>query len=190
MDRLIFPHCKLAYKSTKKQKWNTTIQTSGSGKSRSMSNQLYPQYTIETKVNRLTDEEARALDGFVARIRGAHIPFFWLDPEDQQETGVTLPQVTVGVYQLVMRRGSYMCPVDYADRITVYVDGAKQDASAFALMASGQLRFKQAPAASAKVTADYRYYWHVILVDDGIEIKHVFDDFNQTSSFKLQTYYE
>ena len=51
---------------------------------RALTNQLYPEWTIKVKVNYLTDEEARALHGFVAKLKGALTPFYWLDSEDYQ----------------------------------------------------------------------------------------------------------
>ena len=69
MSRLFFPACKIAYESTKSQKWSTQVQTSGSGMRRALTNQLYPEWTIKVKVNYLTDEEARDLHGFVAKLK-------------------------------------------------------------------------------------------------------------------------
>ena len=85
---------KLAYSSTKTQKWNTQVQKSGSGKVRTLTNQLYPEWTITAKLIELTNAEARRLMGFAALIKGAHTPFLWLDPEDYEENGIQLPLIT------------------------------------------------------------------------------------------------
>lgn len=187
MSRIFFPQSELDYSSKKSQSWGTELQTSGSGKSRSCTNQLYPTWTIEVKINHLTDAGARTLQGFTALLKGKAKSFFWLDPEDYQETGVQLPMVSTGVYQPVMRLGSYTEPVDYVDNLTVYVDGVKQDASGYSLTDAGYIKFNTAPATTSKVTADYRYYWHMRLYKDGFEVEHEFDDFNRAPSFKMVT---
>ena len=81
----------LAWESIKSMEWNTKVQKSGSGKVRTLTTQLLPNWTIETKFQILTDEQYRKLLGFVALLKGAHIPFLWLDPEDYEEKGIQLP---------------------------------------------------------------------------------------------------
>lgn len=189
MAIVIFPtNLKLAYASTKSQSWDVTVKTHGSGSVRTQINQLYPAWSVKTKVNYLTDAEARILQGFIARTKGGTEPFFWLDPEDHQETGTSLPMITVGLYQLVMTQGDYREPVDYADNITVYVDGVEQKKSDYALTSSGGIKFTTAPASTAKVTADYRYYFYMYIPAGKISINHEFDNFNRTDSFTMQVW--
>lgn len=177
---------KLAYSSTKRQKWNTQVQKSGSGKVRTLTNQLYPEWTITAKLAKLTNEEARKLMGFAALLKGAHTPFLWLDPEDYEEKGIQLPLITTGTYQAVMKMGDYVEPVEYIEKVTVYIDGVKQASSAYTVT-GGTVKFKTAPASTAKVTADYTYYWKVMLADDGIETENIFIDFNKSKTFKMVT---
>lgn len=177
---------KLAYSSTKKQKWNTKIQKSGSGKVRTLTNQLYPEWTITAKLVKLTNEEARKLMGFAALLKGAYTPFLWLDPEDYEEKGIQLPLVTNGTYQAVMKMGDYVEPVAYIEKVTVYLDGKKQASSAYSVT-DGLVKFKTAPASSAKVTADYTYYWKVMFEKDEMEIENIFVDFNKSKTFKMVT---
>ena len=77
-----------------------------------------PNWTIETKFQILTDEQYRKLLGFVALLKGAHIPFLWLDPEDYEEKGIQLPLITNGTYQAVMKMGDYVEPVEYIEKVT------------------------------------------------------------------------
>jgi hypothetical protein len=189
MAIVIFPaNIKLAYASTKSQSWNVTVKTHGSGSVRTQTNQLYPAWSIKTKANYLTDAEARSLQGFIAKTKGGTEPFFWLDPEDHQEIGTPLPMITAGLYQLVMTQGDYREPVDYADNITVYVDGVEQKKSDYSLTTSGGIKFTKAPESTAKVTADYRYYFHMYIPAGKISINHEFDDFNRTDSFTMQVW--
>lgn len=174
---------KFSFTSTKKQKWNTRIQMSGSGKTRSMTNQLYPQWIISAKLLHLTREEANELMGFVALLKGNYEPFLWLDPEDFEEKGVQLPMIAPGIYQAVMRIGKYTEPVDYIENVTVYVDGTKQ--SSGYSVTNGMIKFSVSPSASSKVTADYTYYWKVRFAQDEMEIQNIFVNLNDSKTFKM-----
>lgn len=177
---------KLAYSSTKTQKWNTQVQKSGSGKVRTLTNQLYPEWTITAKLIELTNAEARKLMGFAALLKGAHTPFLWLDPEDYEEKGIQLPLIANGIYQAVMKMGDYVEPVECIEKVAVYIDGVKQESSKYTIT-NGTVKFKTAPASTAKITADYTYYWKVMLAEDGIETENIFVDFNKSKTFKMVT---
>lgn len=156
---------------------------SGSGKTRSMTNQLYPQWIISAKLLHLTREEANELMGFVALLKGNYEPFLWLDPEDYEEKGVQLPMVSPGVYQAVMRIGGYTEPVDYIENVTVYIDGTKQ--SSGYSVTNGTVKFSTPPSANSKVTADYTYYWKVRFTQDEMEIQNIFVNLNDSKTFKM-----
>lgn len=189
MSTVFFPTTlnKLAYSSTKNEKWNTTIQTSGSGMSRSMTNQLYPEWTIKTKLVALTDAETRTLMGFVALRKGAYEPFYWYDPEDNTATAQRLATVTSGlVYQCVIPVGGYSEPAEYTEVTAVYVNGTAVSSSTYTV-SNGVVTFTSSVGSSATVTADYTYWWKVRFDDDGMGITHVFDDINNSDSFSLVT---
>ena len=173
--------------SSKSQKWNTTIEETGSGRKRSNTNQLLPKWTIQVKYWRLSDADYKTIMGFVALLKGAHTPFFWLDPEDYQETGMQLPKISNGKYQAVMKMGNYVEAVEHIDNVKVYVDGTLQAASAYTV-SDGMITFGTAPGANAVVTADYRYYWKVHLPADGISMTHIFKNFKQTGSLKFESW--
>lgn len=176
----------LSWSSTKAMKWDTEVQTSGSGKVRTMTNLLLPNWTIETKFAYLTNEEYRKLLGFVALVKGAFEPFLWLDPEDHAAKGVRLTAASPGKYQAVMTMGDYIEPVEYIENVSVYVNGSKQNAAAYT-MNNGYIVFDTPPPAGAVVTADYTYWWKVMFKDDGVTIETVFKNINKTKSFKLTT---
>lgn len=176
-----FPNIRrFAWKSKKTQKWNTTTQRSASGMERTLTTQFYPAWSIEASYPALTDDEARQLQGFVALQKGAHEPFFWLDPEDYQATNQVLAPISDTYYQAVMVQGGYVEPVEYIENVTVYVGGAVVTNY---VINDGIIQFASAP--SGEVTADYTYYWKVKLTDDGIGIERVFDNVNKCS-FKLE----
>ena len=174
-------------KSSKSQKWNTVIEKSGSGKKRSNTNQLLPLWTIEVKYAVLSDADYKTIMGFVALLKGAHEPFFWLDPEDYQETGIQLPMLSSGKYQCVMKFGGYVEAVEYVDHLKVYVDGVQQAASAYSV-SGGVITFATAISSSAIVTATYRYYWQVHIPSDGVSMKHIFTNFKQSGNIKFEVW--
>ena len=174
-------------RSSKSQKWDTTIEKVGSGRKRSNTNQLLPLWSISVKYWKLDNADYKTIMGFIALLKGAHEPFFWLDPEDYQETGIQLPQNANGSYQCVMKFGNYVEAVEYVDHLTVYVDGTEVSSSAYTLN-GGTVTFGTAPASGSVVTADYRYYWKVHLPADGITVNHVIDDFKQTGTIKFESW--
>ncbi len=176
-----------AYNSTKKQKWNTEIQKTGSGRERSMTTQLYPQWTITAQLLRLTDAQVRELMGFVALRKGAFEPFFWLDPEDNACTGQRLGAITPGsVYQTYIVMGTYVEPAEYVEVSHVYVDGTELDARYYSV-SDGVITISTTIPSAAVVTADYTYYWRVRFDDDGMGINHIFNNINSSGSFSLVT---
>ena len=177
----------IVMRSSKSQKWKTTIETVGSGRKRSNTNQLLPLWNISVKFWSLSDAEYKTIMGFVASLKGAHKPFWWLDPEDYQETEIQLPRLTSGSYQCVMKFGNYVEPVEKVDELTVYVNGTEQQSAAYT-ESNGVITFAAALASSAVVKATYRYYWKVHLPADGISIEHIIKDFKQTGTLKFESW--
>lgn len=64
-----------SWNSKFKESWTTQVQTSGSGKSKTMTNQLYPGWVITESVGFMSNEMADELMGFVALVKGAYEPF-------------------------------------------------------------------------------------------------------------------
>lgn len=183
---LKFPVFNVAYESTKSVKWDTAVQTAGSGRVKTLTNRFYPQWTIESKFVGLTDDERRKLMGFVNQCKGSYTPFLWLDPEDYHVGSIELPTVSTGVYQCVMVFDSFVQPAQYVENVTVYVDGVLQNASGYTV-SDGRIKFDTAPASTSVVTASYDYYFKVMLSDDGIEVEQTYNNFNNTSSVKMVT---
>lgn len=175
-----FPNIRsFAWNSTKAQKWDTAVQKSASGKVRTLTNQLYPEWTITASLPMITDAEANELHGFVALLKGSYEPFLWLDPEDYQAKGQQLVP-TNGYYQCVMAMGSYAEPAEYVEDLRVFINGEEADVGTYTVD-RGAITFDVAPDASDIVTADYTYYWKVMLSDDGLTVTKVFKDINKVS---------
>lgn len=175
-----------AWSSHKKMQWHTSIQTLGSGKIRTMTTQLYPTWIIETKFNRLRPEEYKKLFGFVAMVKGAYEPFLWPDPTDNYEQNATLAEVAPATYQATMRMGEYVEPVAYIDHVKVYANGQQISEGGYTV-SDGIITLQNVVPVGTKVTADYRYWWKVMLKDDGIDVEDVFFNLHRSGSFTLVT---
>lgn len=165
---------RFSWESTKEQKWETSVQRSASGKIRTNTNQLLPRWVITAAYPALTDDEARELQGFVASCKGGFEPFFWLDPEDYQATKQVLAPLGNNQYQAVMVQGDYVEAVEYIDNVTVYVNG---NVVYNYNVDGGVITFTSTP--NGEVTADYRYYWKMRFVDDGISVPRIFRNVNR-----------
>lgn len=177
---LKFPNLKrFSWNSSKEQKWNTTVQESASGRVRTMTNQIYPKWIISANIPVLNEEEARTLMGFVALHKGKYEPFLWLDPEDYKVEGIKLVQID-GVYQCVMPFGDYRESIEYIEDLKVYVDGVEVDETYYTVN-KGAISFLDPMPLTATVTADYKYYWPVMLYEDGITLTMVFKNVYKAS---------
>lgn len=174
----------MTWNSKFKQKWNTHVQTSGSGMIRTMTNQLYPLWTITETFGLLDDDTADKLMAFIASVKGGYEPFLWLDHTKNRETGQTLPAISAGKYQAVWSQDGYVEPAAYIEDVTVYVDGVKQTTGYS--VSDGVISFSTAPATGSVVTADYTYWFKVRFSDDGGELTRLFENVNNSSSFKLE----
>lgn len=185
-DYILFPldQWKVSWNSEVGQSWAVNEQTSASGKRRALTNQTLPAWVFTLEFPKLTSEESDKLLAFFSRVRGTLLPFFYKDAEHYKCTGVTLPKNTDGSYQLVAWMHGQQEPVYYADKLIVYVDGVAQDESTYKLD-NGAIVFTTAPASTAKVTADYEYWWRVVFNDTTLNITQVFENLF-TASFGLK----
>lgn len=173
--------------SYKSATWDGDIISTGSGKKRSNTNQLLPKWNIEVRFGILTEENYKIILGFFNLLKGGNTPFYWLDPDDNKETGIQLPKLSSGNYQCVMKWGSFVEAVEKVDQVKVYVDGVQQAASAYSVT-NGVITFNTAPASNAIVRADYRYYWKVHIPAGKIKMEHVFKDFKKSNTLNLETW--
>lgn len=173
---------KFSWSSSFAEKWNTTVQKSASGRVRTLTNQLYPAWTITASYPALTDAQADELLGFVAHLKGALEPFLWLDPEHNFAKNMQLGKINDKEYQCFAAIGDYIESVRYAEDVVVYVNNQKVALDSY-IVTDGVVVFNDTP--DGIVTADYTYYWQVILSDDGLSVSKKFADIN-TASLKME----
>ena len=82
-----------SWNSKFKESWTTQVQTSGSGKSKTMTNQLYPGWVITESVGFMSNEMADELMVFVDLVKGAFEGFLWLVHTNCHEEDFPLPLV-------------------------------------------------------------------------------------------------
>lgn len=175
----------IAWKSTKTQKWNTSVKEFGSGKERTLTRWAYPKWEIDTHFALLTPEGADSLFGFFASLKGAYEPFLWLDPEHNKVKDIQIgtgDNVTAS-FQAIKKFGGYVEPTKdvKADTLEVKVNGVKVKSS----VKDGLITLETIPKQGEKITASYTYYWRVRLSDDSFGIEVLFKDIWKSKSMKL-----
>lgn len=180
-----FPVIKsLEWKSTKAQKWNTIVKTSGAGKIRTLTTWQRPQYTITTAFAYLTPTQYKEIMGFFASIKGGSQPFLWLDPEDYEEKGIKLGTGADGQWQAMRKFGDYLEPVEYIEDLVLYADGKPVSS---VKVDKGMITTTTAVASTAVITADYTYYWKVRLSGDEFTAELQYKNIYKSKSMKLVT---
>ncbi|WP_295237481.1 DUF2460 domain-containing protein [Veillonella sp.] len=174
----------LEWKSTKAQKWNTVVKTSGAGKVRTLTTWQRPQYTITTAFAYLTPAQYKTLMGFFASIKGGHQPFLWLDPEDYEEKGIRLGVGSDGKWQAMRKMGDYLEPVEYIENLVLYADGQKVGS---VKVDKGLITTTATISPTAIITADYTYYWKVRLSGDEFTAELQYKNIYKSKSMKLVT---
>lgn len=174
-----------AWKSTKKQQWNTVAKKSGSGKVRTMTTWRKPTWTIQASFTHLSTNEYKTLMGFLALIKGGHETFLWKDPEDYREVGITLGTGAQGKWQAIRKWGDYIEPVKHVENLVLYANGRRVVATVDdkGIITTSDRRVQP----SDPITADYEYFWEVRIPSDSLEMEYVFTDFYRTKSIKMET---
>ncbi len=187
MPDLVWPvTAGIEMRSSKTISWDGEVVSTGSGRKKSNTSQLLPLWNIEVKFGILSETNAKTILGFLATLKGGNTPFFWLDPEDNQETGIQLPRNTDGTYQCVMKYGGYVEAVEKVADLKVYKDGVLQTSGY--TVSGGTISFSSTPSAGTVVTADYQYYWKLHLPAGKIKMDHVFKNFKKTGNLKFESW--
>lgn len=187
MANLIFPldARKVKWSSSVDQSWEVNEQVSASGKRRAISYQSLPSWAFSIEFPYLTAVEKDQLFAFYTRVKGQLVPFFYKDAENYKVENLQLIKNADGTYQLVANMHGQQEPVEYADKLTVYVDGKEQSASSYSLD-RGAVKFSTAPASTAVVTASYEYYWKVVFNKNKLTVKQLFKNaFSVSLSLKV-----
>ena len=184
---------RFGWKSTKSVSWDVTLQRSGS-RLKTFTTQTVPVVSITTKVNRLTDDEARQLLGFIVSVKGAACPFLWRDPED---------------FRVKSLKGSHADGLSWVlddscllnagalsvDMATVYVNGVALPDTSFSVdgktvtVKEGAKQPNGQDITSATtVTADVVYSWVVHFKEDSFSVEKEYLNFNRSKEFTMETW--
>lgn len=182
MASLIFPldARKVKWSSSVEQSWEVNEQVSASGKRRAISYQSLPAWTFNIEFPCLTAVEKDQLFAFYTRVKGQLVPFYYKDAENYKVENLILIKNTDGTYQLVANMNGQQEPIEYADKLVVYVNGTEQPASSYSLD-RGAIKFAKAPADTAVVKASYEYYWKVVFNKTKITVTQVFKNIFKVS---------
>lgn len=175
MANLLFPlnARRVKWTSQVEDSWDVTEQKSVSGKRRAITSQTLPGWQFTIDFPALTAEEKDTLFAFRARVKGTLIPFFYKDAENYHCEKLRLARNSDGSYQLTANMHGQQEPTYYADKLTVWVNGAERTAQEYTLD-RGAIVFNQPPSADAVVTATYDYWWKVVFAKKSIPVKQKF----------------
>ena len=191
---LFFPPelVKFAWHGTKKLTWQTQKEKAGSGKTRTVTSQLLPMITIETKLAHLTDAQTQILFDFIRKVNGAEKEFLWFDDNANTVTDKILPRDSFGHYRLPVHplNTDYVEYITYADNLTVTMGEEELPLERFILY-NGVLYILDENGREIKtdlpeIRASFRYYWRVHFADDGQGIERIFYDFNRSQTLKME----
>lgn len=176
MATLFFPlnAKRVKWNSQIEQSWDINEQETASGKRRTLTYQALPSWRFAIDFPMISAAEKDKLLEFYATCKGSMIPFFYKDSENYKCEKVILGRNQDGSYQLLSKIGHWQEAVEFADKITVYVDGTENTDYK---LDRGAIVFTNKPAETAKVTASYEYYWKVCFAKSKISIKQKFNDF-------------
>ena len=171
-------------KESWKQNWqsswtNNAIQTTASGRIRTLTTQMYPFWTIYLQYNHLTDKEADELQGFVNQCRGSN-SFFWYKDYQRYRTEmqVLAKNPDGNTFQCVANIGGFIEPVFKVDNITVFINGiqtenySEQDAV---------ITIESTLQPDDVVTASYDFYFKCYFKDNGLTIYRNFINSNNVA---------
>lgn len=174
----------LSWNSRFKAGWTTTVQESASGRSRTMTNQLYPKWTITEQIRLVDNETADKLLGFYNLVKGQYESFLWYDHSKHHEENQTL-QGSAGKYQAVIVTGEFVEYADYIENVTVYLNGTEVGTDKYQV-SDGVITFSTAPSSTDVVTATYDYWWKVRFASSAIEMTRLFENLNNSGSFSME----
>ena len=157
--------------------WNTTVQTSASGRSRTLTNQLYPNRSTYIYFPHLTDVQADDLEGFINSLQGGSKSFWFKDFSRHEMKDQILIRSSDGTYQCITRFGEAVEPVFRVENLKLFVDG--QETTNYVLE-GGKLTIPSA-GTNSTVMASYTYYFLMRIKDDGITIRRNFMNSNNVS---------
>lgn len=191
MSLPIFPNLStMAWNSTKKMKFKTIIQESGSGKKKTRSLWSAPEWTIKCSYTCLEQsrekQDLEEIYGFFGQVKGAGEPFLWWDPEDNTETNVQLG-IGDGVktqFQLLRNYAGKFLEIVLDPRIVSEVR-AGSNPVAFTLGTDGVININPAPAPGLTITADFTYYWRVMFADDSLEAENFWYNLYKLKSIEV-----
>ena len=175
MANLLFPlnARRVKWSSQVEDDWDVAEQTTASGKRRAITSQTLPGWQFTIDFPALTAEEKDTLFAFRSRVKGPLIPFFYKDAENYHCEKVRLARNGDGSYQLTANMHGQQEPTYYADKLTVWVDGAERTAQEYTLD-RGAIVFNHPPNTGDVVTATYDYWWKVVFAKKSITVKQKF----------------
>lgn len=182
---------KFIWKSSKTLAWETQKAAATSGKIRTLSGQVLPKITFDTKLAHVTDNEVEILFDFIRLVNGSRNNFLWLDEDENVVNDAILHRDAFGYYRLPFSPlNTYIEYAWHISNIKVTLEGAELPPERF-LFLQGAIIILDENGYEIKtdlgeIRASFTYYWKVHFVDDGQGIERIFYNFNRSKTFKME----
>ena len=175
----------LAWSRHKKPGFSTRVASHVSGREVRVPLMCYPLYEFEATYNGLTSSSGSAfaglgssslqsIMGFFLQLQGQFGTFLYTDPDDNAVTGQPIGTGNGSTQSFIMGRtlGGWNEPVCWVTSVAnVYLNGALESSTAWALSSPNTLAFYAAPAPGVAITADFTFAFQCRFLDDQLDFE-------------------
>jgi uncharacterized protein (TIGR02217 family) len=167
----------IGWSSFKRPIFSTRVATHLSGREVRAVEYVYPLYEFELTIELLragAEQELQTLLGFFLACQGQFAPFRYLDPGDHSAAGQSLGlgDGVTNTFTGLRDLGGWIEPVGTIESVqALYLNGVAQ--SGGWSVAGNAIVFATAPAAGARISADFTFAYLCRFLDD----KHTYEQF-------------
>lgn len=190
----------LAWSRHKTPRYSTRIASHVSGREVRVALMSYPLYEFEAVYGGLTSSAAgfaglggsslQSLMGFFLQLQGQFGTFLYTDPDDNAVTGQVLAtgDGSTAAFTMMRALGGFLEPVGWVTGLgNVYLNGAVQPGSGYALTPPNSLSFTAAPGPGVVVSADFSYAFNCRFLDDQMDFEEFMANLWKLDSMKFRS---
>ncbi|HUZ31502.1 MAG TPA: DUF2460 domain-containing protein [Xanthobacteraceae bacterium] len=190
----------LAWSRHKTPRYSTRIASHVSGREVRVALMSYPLYEFAAVYSGLTSSATafaglggsslQNLMGFFLQLQGQFGTFLYTDPDDNAVTGQVFAtgDGSTATFAMMRALGGFLEPVGWVVSIgNVYLNGAAQPGSGYALTPPNSLTFTAAPDPGVTVSADFTYAFNCRFLDDQMDFEEFMANLWKLDSMKFRS---
>ncbi|SJM96013.1 DUF2460 domain-containing protein [Crenothrix polyspora] len=187
----------LAYNSSKRPEFKSSVFEALSGKESRVSFRQYPKYSFALSFEFLDDndgddcqvsQQLQTLMGFVLRHAGSSKDFWYTDPNDNTVSNQKIATCdgTTDIFQLTRTYGGFTEPVNSLNGAPrLFIDGVLLALGTYTIDGNGVVFLSVAPAAGKVLSWSGSYYYKVRFLDDGYDFTQLMHGFHECADIKM-----